>query len=450
MRRLRGIGSLLALLTLVAVTACTTPGSDNSTPKDTSPVEMDVASLPDTTLSVWTSEGGTRLEILKKLTAQFEEKYPNISVKWTVRDFGSYPAQIKLALSSDDGPDVCIGNLGWALDGPLIKAGLLRPLDDYAEAYGWDTRYPDVGLRQLKFSEDGTEYGEGPIYGTPYASDVIGWFYNKDLLEDLGMEVPTTMDEMDALLEASKAAGQQPILIGNKDGWPVWHLLYNVIDQYATAEEISGVVYGDEGASYTSEGIQQGTDKVVEWNEAGYLPPDVNAIAQADAGADFRKGEALLFPAGSWEAANMPDNVGFFLTPPLEAGDPSKATGSFGYSHHIAANSDAVAASAAFLDWTANEDAAKAFFAAGDIAPLAVDDPELKSGPLFTDIYDAWTSVLDNNVLMPYLEFATPTAPEVQYPVMQQVLADEMSSTQALEEIEADRKEFVEENASGG
>ena len=80
-----------------------------------------------------------------------------------MRDFGAYPAQIKLALSSDDGPDVAIGNLGWSLDGPLIKAGLFRPLDDYAEAYGWDTRYPEVGLRQLKFSEDGTEYGEGPI-----------------------------------------------------------------------------------------------------------------------------------------------------------------------------------------------------------------------------------------------------------------------------------------------
>ena len=217
--------------------------------------------LPDTTLSAWTSEGGTRLEILQDLAKQFEEEYPNITVKWTVRDFAAYPAQIKLALNSDDGPDVCIGNLGWALDGPLIKAGLLRPLDDYAEAYGWDTRYPEVGLRQLKFSEDGTVYGEGPIFGTPYASDVIGWFYNKDLLDDLGMEVPQTMDELEAILQASKDAGQQPILIGNKDGWPIWHLLYNVIDQTADAEEISGIVYNDEGASYESDGIKAGVEQ---------------------------------------------------------------------------------------------------------------------------------------------------------------------------------------------
>jgi len=47
--------------------------------------------------------------------------------------------------------------------------------------------------------------------------------------------------------------------------------------------------------------------------------------------------------------------------------------------------------------------------------------------------------VLDNNVLMPYLEFATPTAPEVQYPVTQQILAHKLSVADGLAQIEADR-----------
>ena len=340
---------------------------------------------------MWTSEGGTRLEILKKLAKEFEAENPNVTVKWTVRDFGTYPAQIKLALSSEDGPDVAIGNLGWSLDGPLIKAGLFRPLDDYAKAYGWDTRYPEVGLRQLKFSEDGTEYGEGPIWGTPYASDVIGWFYNKDLLADLDMEVPTTLDELEDVLAASKAAGQQPIVFGNKDAWPAWHLLYNLVDQYAPIDDVSGIVYGDEGATYETDEIKEATAKMVEWKEAGYIRDDVNAIAQADASAGFLKGNGLFFPAGSWEAAAMPDNIGFFLTPPIEEGETPRATGSFGYAWHIASNSDNVQAGAAFIDFTTNEDAAREFFAAGDIAPLPVEDPELKEGELYSDIFDAWT-----------------------------------------------------------
>ena len=76
MRRLLGV---VALLVLLAWAACTTPGKEQidadrprrrSTP--TSPA------LPDTTLSVWTSESGTRLDILKKLADEFHEEHPNI------------------------------------------------------------------------------------------------------------------------------------------------------------------------------------------------------------------------------------------------------------------------------------------------------------------------------------------------------------------------------------
>lgn len=365
-----------ALALVAGLTACTTPGSKRTEVDTSKPVSTDISEIPDTTLSVWTSESGTRYDILTKLGKEFEAEHPNVKVKWTVRDFGSYPAQVKLALSSDTGPDVAIGNLGWSLDGPLIKAGLFRPLDDYAKAYGWDTRYPEVGLRQLKFTEDGKTYGEGPIWGTPYASDVIGWFYNTDYLADLGMEVPTTLAEMDEVLAASKAAGQQPIVLGNKDAWPAWHLLYNLIDQYASIDEVAGIVYDGEGATYEADSIKAAVEKMLEWKDKGYIREDVNALVQADVSANFIKGDGLFFPAGSWEAGNMPANMGFFLTPPLDAGTPARATGSFGYAFHIASRSKNVEVGAAFLDWMSNEHAAETFFADGDIAPLAVDNPK--------------------------------------------------------------------------
>jgi raffinose/stachyose/melibiose transport system substrate-binding protein len=438
----------IAVFVVAATAACTTPGTDSGANSidPTEPVNTDISDLPDTTLSIWTSESGTRLDILKQLGKEFEAANPNVKLEWTVRDFGSYPAQIKLALSSDDGPDVAIGNLGWSLDGPLIKAGLFRPLDDYAKAYGWDTRYPEVGLRQLKFTDDGKTYGEGSIWGAPYAADVIGWFYNKDLLDQLGMEPPKTMDDLEAILAASKAAGQQPIVFGNKDGWPAWHLAYNLIDQYATEDVVTGIVYNDEGATWENDDIKAGLDKMLDWEHKGYFSSDINAIAQDDATADFVKGKGLFFPGGSWYASSMPDNFGFFLAPPLEAGTPARATGSFGYAWHVAANSDKVPQSAAFIDFTSDEHAAQEFFKAGDIAPLQVDNPDIKQGDVYQDIYNAWTSVLDNNTLLPYLDFSTPTGSEVSYPVLQKILAGQESVDDGLADIEADREAFVAEN----
>jgi raffinose/stachyose/melibiose transport system substrate-binding protein len=433
---------------VLVTTACTTPGTSSGADKvdPSEPVVTDISKLPDTTLSIWTSESGTRLAILKKLGREFEAQNPNVKLNWTVRDFGSYPAQIKLALSSNDGPDVAIGNLGWSLDGPLIKSGLFRPLDDYAKAYGWDTRYPQVGLRQLRFTEDGKTYGEGPIWGAPYAADVIGWFYNKDLLDQLGMKPPETMADLDAILAASKAAGQQPIVFGNKDGWPAWHLAYNLIDQYATVDEVTGIVYNDKGATYEAANIKTALNKMLEWEKKGYFTSDINAVAQADASADFVKGKGLFFPGGSWYASEMPSNFGFFLTPPVDAGTPARATGSFGYAWHIAANSDKVAQAAAFIDFTSDEHAAQTFFKAGDIAPLQVSNPDLKPGEIYQDIFNSWTSVLNNDTLLPYLEFATPTSAEVGYPVLQKILAGKESVDDGLKAIEDDREAFVAGN----
>ena len=86
--------------TALLATACTTPGSERAEVDTSKPVETDISGLPDTTLSVWTSESGNRMDILKRLAKSFEAEHPNVKIKWTVRDFATYPTQIKLALSS--------------------------------------------------------------------------------------------------------------------------------------------------------------------------------------------------------------------------------------------------------------------------------------------------------------------------------------------------------------
>jgi raffinose/stachyose/melibiose transport system substrate-binding protein len=303
-----------------------------------------------------------------------------------------------------------------------------------------------VGLRQLKFTTDGKTYGEGSIWGTPYAADVIGWFYNTKLLQQLGLGVPKTIADLDTVLAASKAAGQQPIVLGNKDGWPAWHLAYNMIDQYASVDQVTGIVYNDKGASYDNPQIQEALNKILEWQQKGYITKNVNAVAQADASADFFKGKGLFFPGGSWYASNAPAGYGFFLTPPVQAGTPARATGSFGYAWHVAANSKNVPQAASLVDFMSNENAAQEFFKAGDIAPLQVATPDLKKGQIYTDVYNAWSSVLKNDTLLPYLEFSTPTSAEVGYPVLQKILAGKEDVQSGLQAIEKDRETFVAGN----
>ncbi len=401
------------------------------------------------TLEVWTPESGSRLQLVQRRADAFSAAHPGIAINLTVRDFGSYPAQLKLALASDTPPDVVIGNLGWSLDGPLIKAGLLRPLDAWAARYGWDNRFPDAARSQMRFTTDGRQFGRGAIFGIPYAADVIGWFYNVRKLAALGVSVPATLAELESSLETAKRAGEVPIMLGNKAQWPGLHLFYLVSADLASDREINGIVFGDRAIQWTAPGFVQSVRKLADWNARGYIGAGANGLSPADALAKFAQGSGVFLPAGSWNVAElsaaMGDNVAFFLTPPLRAGDPRRATGSVGYGWHVTAASRQPDLAAEFIDYMTRDEFAIELVAGGDISPLDLGEraPELPSR-LAGDAYAAWQSVVSNGTLLPYLEFAAPNGAEVLYPTMQTMIAGRETPEEGLARIEESRKEFLD------
>ncbi len=400
-------------------------------------------------LEVWTPESGTRLLLVQQRAAQFSAAHPDVKINFTIRDFGSYPPQLKLALASDRAPDVAIGNLGWSLDGPLIKAGLLRPLDPWAARYGWDKRYPEVAQRQMRFSADGKQFGHGPIFGIPYAADVIGWFYNAGKLKTLNIGVPATLAELESALGAAQRAGEVPIMLGNKQQWPGLHLFYLVSDDLASDREINGIVFGDRSVQWTAPSFIASARKLAQWNANGYIAAGVNSMSADDALARFTRGIGVFLPTGSWNAAQlsaaMSDDVAFFLTPPVRRGDPRRATGSVGYGWHITTASRQADLAAEFIDFMTQEAFAIELAKTGDISPLDLGEraPRMPSR-LAGEIFAAWQSVLANGTLLPYLDFSAPNGTEVLYPTMQSIISEHEAPEQGLARIEQSRQKFLD------
>ena len=99
------------------------------------------------------------------------------------------------------------GNEGYSTDQALVKAGLIVPLDSMMKAYGWDTRFgSSATLDPLRWSNDGSTWGSGTLWGVAQKAEVLGAFYNKATLQRLGLNVPKTMDEFEHSLAVAKAA----------------------------------------------------------------------------------------------------------------------------------------------------------------------------------------------------------------------------------------------------
>ena len=80
----------------------------------------------------------------------------------------------------------------------MVRAGAVEPLDEYVDKYGYREELEDIGD---VYRENQMRIGD-TIYGFPDDGDVFILYYRKDILEELGLSVPTTWDEF---YEVSKA-----------------------------------------------------------------------------------------------------------------------------------------------------------------------------------------------------------------------------------------------------
>src|ERR1700712_5186523 len=223
MRRSKQLaGSLAAVCALaLATTACapggsTTGGGGASSSTSAAAVSKDVAAAGDVTLTVWdqNTDGGNNTA-QAKLNAAFEKKYPNVKITRVSRSFSDLKTTLKLALTSKNPPDVVQANQGYPDMGSFVSGGLLRPEDDYAKLYGWDTYYPKQLLNWNKFSSDGKDWQSGNLYGVSQTGEIVGVYYNRKILKDLNLQVPKTITEFEAMLPTIKAAGTLPIAYGD-------------------------------------------------------------------------------------------------------------------------------------------------------------------------------------------------------------------------------------------
>ena len=117
----------------------------------------------------------TGFDLPFKLSEEFTKQFPNVT--WDIKQdqFTNLMTATPRLLSGDNPPDLI--RLPSMVS--LVKDGLLKNLDDYATAFGWD-KWPAAQLAQNRVAEDGTR-GSGSLYAMGLNYSLTGVFYNKEL-----------------------------------------------------------------------------------------------------------------------------------------------------------------------------------------------------------------------------------------------------------------------------
>lgn len=428
----------------LGLSACSAPGGDDAAPAEvteeiTAPVTPEeVAELGDVTLSVWADQG--EQDLMDQFVPAFEEKYSNVTVDIQFKSYDDLTATVLNAMNSDDAPDVTQGNQGWATDGALVEAGLIRPLDDVAAAYGYNEVAGDA-ISQLQWAEGGSSFGSGTVFGMSPDNQMVGLFYNKSKLESLGLEVPRTLDELNAAMQTASDAGETALMLGNSDKAAAMQALSIVQGALTPAADTRDWITGAAGSDFNVDTNKQAVELLASWVSDGYVSSGYDGMSPDDAAANFAGGEGVFFVGGNWFAGTIADGAEFGFASGLDDGG-NASSGSFGLPWHVGANSDETLAAIAFVGMVNEADTADMLASVNRVPIHPVSGGE--EGSIFPDLLTASDEQLSGNGALYWYDWATDTMFDTFTSSLQEVLAGKSSADDLLATVQSDWDEFQE------
>ena len=370
--------------------------------------------------------------------AQFEAANPGVTIEANFLGWDDFMATIKLKMADNNPPDLAHGNQGFTVDGTLIQSGLVISLEKYAVQYGWKKSFANGALSEFMWSDDGSTWGSGSLYGiSPVAEDVIV-YYNKDKLKSLGLSIPTSFSEFENALKVSKDAGELPIVLGGADGWPIIHVWGLVEGAYVSPKQTRSWIFDAKNVQFDTQNRIKAAGKLADMASAGYFGSDSLGIGYDDANAMFINGEGVFNLTGTWMTADfnsgMGDNVGAFAMPTWNGG--VAGGGSFALPWHISSKSSNPDLAAKFLNHLMSKEFVDDLMGVGRVpAQAPTIDP---TSNLQAEVIAASNALVGDNAKTFYTDWATPGMYDTVTQELQKVIGGVASAQDFIDAMAAE------------
>jgi raffinose/stachyose/melibiose transport system substrate-binding protein len=271
----------------------------------------------------WLGTGEAQTKSAQAAMTAYHTAHPNVTIDLSFYTYQDFSNAMPAALAAGNPPDFVYGDPTAPNAPNYVKAGQLVQLTDIVKARGWDKRLqPGV----IEFYNP--LYGDA-TYGIPLASALRGILYNKTIMAEVGGQIPTTLDEFDALLAKVKAAGHTPLAMGNLDKYGAdYYWLYLTLAYLSPGDWQSfthGTMKQQPGVPWGGEAVRSAMTKLLEWRDKGYFNKDYASINSDDPNPDFISGKIFAVSNGANLNASLVGasiDVGFMNWPRLKAGAP--------------------------------------------------------------------------------------------------------------------------------
>lgn len=278
--------------------------------------------------------------IEQTLFDNYMKDHPNVTIEVEALDDESYKTKFKAYASGSSMPDLVNIWCSPSFLDEVIAANVLAPLNasDY-DAYG----FADGSLAGVTYN--------GQLYGLPRNTDVLGFYYNKDMFAQYNLEVPTTWDELLTVCQTLKDKGVSAIAMDGQDGWPLTHFTNCMAGTILGADTYNVMLNSVKNGDYSNAAWNTVMTAAAE-NASILFQPGFETTDYGTAMNLFVNGQAAMFFMGSWEMSMSTEfAVGHFTMPDVD-GDGQGVIGAYnGGGYAVSADSQVKDEAIALLNY---------------------------------------------------------------------------------------------------
>ncbi|MGO1769561.1 MAG: sugar ABC transporter substrate-binding protein [Microbacterium sp.] len=276
-------------------------------------------------LDVWIMQGtnpDAKAFFDEVATAFEEETGAELNVDFV--EWGDAHDRFVTSIAGGTTPDVAETGTTWTAE--FADAGALAPLDEHVSEAGLDDDLVE-GLVEAGTYED-------ELYGMPWYAGVRSLVYRSDIFEELGLEAPTTWQEIVDAGEAIEKAHPDMNAFAVPGGAE--------LATYPWVWGAGGEVATQDGGTWTSELDSPESVEGIEFytglqTEHGFSSAGATTWDEVDLLDSFTAGETAMAVMGSWTPATIveqnADLDGKFAATPIPGKDGGIAPSVLGGSH---------------------------------------------------------------------------------------------------------------------
>lgn len=282
------VGGAIALSAGLALTGCTPTSSGGA------------GEGGSDTITVWHYfSDENQVKVMTDYKELFEDNNDGVTVENVFVPYDQLNSKLITAVGSETGPDIVVFN--GAETSTLALGGALAPMTEQWDGFADKDQFPEAVVHSL----------DGDVYAVQGYVNLLGLWYNQDILDELGVEAPTTMDELNSALSAVTAAGKSGITLSglpqSQGEWQAYPWLSSFGFNYDKPEAAP---------------LEEAFSMIQSWTDSGALTRESVTWDQTVPFQTWAAGDVAFAENGNWQLGTARSDADFnYGVVPLPVGE---------------------------------------------------------------------------------------------------------------------------------